>query len=132
MCEGIKFEYYVLNEDFNKHKIEPFNIFRNQWVNEMTAKAVKKYLRNPSKFCRHCFGSGEPKYGFDGFVEELNAIIMCEEWGRCEYEIVVGGLFNDDKLEKWDCYEQCKPNMEMIAREVIHQYKKFKKEQEKK
>ena len=128
--EKVQFEYYVLNYDFNKRRIEPFNIFRNVWVNDMTAKAVKKYLRNPSKFCRHRIGSGEPKYGFDGFVEELNAIIMCEEWGRCEYEILVNGMFSDeDHVQKIDCYEQCKPNMEMIAREVIYQYKKFKKEQ---
>lgn len=35
-----------------------------------------------------------------------------------------------EKLEKWDCYRQAKPNIEMIAREVIWQYKEQKKEKD--
>ena len=54
---------------------------------------------------------------------------MCEEWSRCEYEIMVNGLFSDDdKAQKIDCYDQCKPNMPMIASEVIYQYKQYLKE----
>lgn len=129
MDEEVKFEYYVLNDDFNKHHIEPFNIFRNWIVNEQTAKAVRKYLRNPSKFKYERYWSHEVLYGFDAFVAELDSIIKCEEWSRCEYEIMVNGLFSeDDKAQKIDCYEQCKPNMEIIAREVIYQYKQFLKE----
>lgn len=123
-----QFEYYVLNDNFNQRHVEPFNIFRNIWVNERTLKEVRKYLRNPSKYCSNGFYN-ENKYGFEGFVKELDLIIKCEEWARCEYEIMVNGLFSDDdKAQKIDCYEQCKPNMEMIAREVIYQYKKYLKE----
>lgn len=127
------FEYYVLNEDFNKRKIKPFNIFRNVWVNNKTLKAVKKYIRAPSKFKFESWNSEERFYGFEAFVKELDQIIKCEEWSRCEYEILVNGMFSDeDRVQKIDCYEQCKPNMEMIAREVIYQYKKqLKKEKEK-
>ena len=123
--EKVQFEYYVLNDDFNKRKIEPFNIFRNVWVNDRTLKAVKKYVRAPSKFKFESWRSKEVFYGFEAFVKELDQIIMCEEWSRCEYEILVNGMFSDeDHVQKIDCYEQCKPNMEMIAREVIYQYKK--------
>lgn len=129
MDEDVRFEYYVLNDNFNKHKIEYFNVFNNWYVNEETAKAVRKYLRNPSKFQYRDFWSHEITYGFNAFVKELNSIIKCEEWGRCEYEISVRGLFSkEEDAEKWDCYQQCKPNMEMIAREVIWQYKKYLKE----
>lgn len=129
MNEEVKFEYYVLNENFNEHKIEPFNIFRNHWVNDRTAKAVRKYLRAPSKFKFTTWRSDEVLYGFEAFVKELDEIIMCEEWSRCEYEILVNGMFSDENsAQKIDCYEQCKPNMEMIAREVIWQYKNFMKE----
>lgn len=129
MDEEIRFEYYVLNDDFNKHHIESFNIFRNHYVNSQTIKAVKKYLRNPSKFKYERYFSHEIIYGFDAFVAELDSIIKCEEWARCEYEIMVNGLFSDDdKVQKIDCYYQCKPNMAMIAREVIWQYKKYLKE----
>lgn len=119
------FEYYVLNEDGNRRKIEPFNIFKNVWVNNRTLKAVKKYVRAPSKFKFESWCSKEVFYGFEAFVKELDQIIMCEEWSRCEYEILVNGIFSDeDYAQKIDCYEQCKPNMEMIAREVIYQYKR--------
>lgn len=131
MEEEVRFEYYVLNHNFNKNTIEAYNIFRNYWVNDQTAKAVRKYLRAPSKFKYTSWSSHEVTYGFDAFVKELDTIIRCEEWARCEYEIMVNGMFsNEDKAQKIDCYEQCRPNMEMIAREVIYQYKKFLKEKE--
>ena len=107
-----------------------YNIFNNIYVQEWTEKAVRKYLQNPKKFAfTHCTKNKEVIYGFDGFVKELDRIIRCEEWSRIEYEIGCGYAFENDysKLEKWDCYQQCKPNMEMIAREVIFQYKQYKK-----
>lgn len=102
-----------------------------------------------------------PIYGFDAFVKELESIIRWQEWSRCEYEIAVGSLFTTEikdvlrevkngnlasedvydelkkidehshELEKWDCYMQAKPNMEMIAREVIWQYKQHIKNNKK-
>lgn len=129
--ENIKFEYYVMNDDFNKHHVEPFNIFSNHRVNTETVKAVKRYLRNPSKFSCKYYNIGTI-CGFDAFVKELDIIIGCEEWARCEYEIMVNGLFSDDDCaQKIDCYSQCKPNMAMIAREVIWQYKQQTKKERK-
>lgn len=127
---NIQFEFYVLNYDFNRRKIKMYNIFNNIHVQEWTEKAVRKYLRNPKKFTFVPYiKDGEEVYGFDGFVKELDRIIRCEEWSRTEYEIGCGYAFENDytNLEKWDCYQQCKPNMEMIAREVIFQYKQHKK-----
>ena len=96
-------------------------------------------------------------YGFEALVEEINRTIAWQEYGRREYEVSVGDAFiteirdivrevergnltNDNlydelmkteqhnaKLEKWDCYEQAKPNMKMITYEVIRQYKEQKK-----
>ena len=129
-----KFEYYVLNEPMHgsreNRKIESYNVFNNFWVNKRTNEEVRKYLRSPSKFKHTRFMTNEITYGFEAFVRELQSIIMCEEWARCEYEIMVGSAFEDDinKFQKIDCYDQCKPNMAMIAREVIYQYKKYLKE----
>jgi hypothetical protein len=55
---------------------------------------------------------------------------MWQEWSRVEYEISVGDAFEDDldNFEKWDCYQQCVPNIPMITREVIWQYKQQIKE----
>ena len=70
MEEEVRFEYYVLNHNFNKDTIEAYNIFRNYWVNNQTAKVVRKYLRAPSKFSYTSWSSHEVTYGFDAFVKE--------------------------------------------------------------
>lgn len=127
----IQFEYYVLNYNHNEQKVKSYNIFNNIHVQEYTEKAIRKYLRNPKKFTYKSFDGKEVLYGFDAFVRELDGIIQWQEWSRREYEVSVGDAFETDceKLEKWDCYGQAKPNIEMIAREVIWQYKQQKKEE---
>lgn len=160
----MKFEFYVPNYDWNKHKVYMFNIFNNIYIQKWSEKAVKKYLRAPSKYCYVHYGTSYSKdlekyvsnneytYGFDGLVKEINSILMHELWGRREYETNISDAFtyeirdivqdldkyNDleelknelkrierknPKLEKWDCYEYCKPNLEIITREIIRQYK---------
>ena len=129
----MQFEYYVLNCNPNTKNIEPFNIFRNCYVQEYTEKAIKKYLRSPKNYkyvVQHkndFLGREEiAVYGLDALVKEIDSIIAWQERGRREYECSVGDAFTTDcnKLEKIDCYYQSKPNMEIIAREVIFQYKK--------
>lgn len=126
----MQFEYYVLNYNPNAKKIEPFNIFRNCYVQEYTEKAIKKYLRSPKNYKYERYGE-DTLYGFEGLCKEIERIIQWQEWSRREYEISVGDSFEKDcnKLEKWDCYMQTKPNTPMIARECIYQYKEQRKEQ---
>lgn len=69
-----KLEWYVLNEDYIDRKIKPWNIFRNIRVDKETRKLVKQY--NNKKITR------------EQFKDEVRRIIMCEEWARCEYEIL--------------------------------------------
>ena len=134
----MQFEYYVLNYDTNKKKVENFNIFRNYLVQEHTEKAVRKYLRNPKNYkyvvqYKNDFLNREEiaVYGFEALVKEIDSIIRWQEWSRREYEVSIGDAFetNCEKLEKWDCYSQAKPNIEMIAREVIWQYKQQQKKE---
>ena len=133
----MQFEYYVLNYDSNGHKVEMFNIFRNIHLQEETEKEVRKYLRSPSKYYyqKYDFNTKEYYhiYGFDGLCETIKFLIMWQEWARREYEISVGDAFEKDlnNFEKWDCYQQCLPNIPMITREVIWQYKQQLKEKEK-
>lgn len=129
----MQFEFYVLNYDFNRRKVEMFNIFNNILVQEYTEKAVRKYLRNPKKFEYKSFHKDvEPIYGFDALVKEIDSIIHWQEWSRSEYECSAGYAFETDcnKLEKWDCYGQAHMNIEMITHEVIRQYKEQKKEKD--
>lgn len=127
----MQFEYYVLNYDHNKHKVELFNIFKNIQVQKYTEKAVKKYLRSPKNYTYKSLDKKEIIYGFDAFVKELDGIIRWQEAGRCEYEISVGDLFstNYKDFEKIDCYYQAHANIEMIAHEIIRQYKQQKKKE---
>ena len=107
----LQFEWYVLNENFNRgHSIEPFNIFNNILVNEETNKLCVKYKKD--------------KMSFEEFTEKLNNIIKWQEWSRCEYEIVVGSLFAHEEkdLKKIDCYQQAFPNMKIIAKYVLEEY----------
>lgn len=131
----MQFEFYVLNYDCNKKKVINFNIFNNIMVQEWTEKAVKKYLRCPKKFKYEPFNKDEEVlYGFDALVKEIDRTIAWQEYGRRQYECSVGDAFETDcsKLEKWDCYMQAKPNVEVIAREVIYQYKQQIKEEKEK
>lgn len=122
----MRFEFYVLNYDFNKKKVINYNIFNNIRVQEWTEKAVRKYLRSPKKFTYKPFNSNEEVvYGFDALVREIDGIIRWGEWSKREYEISVGDAFETDinKLEKWDTYSQAHANAEIITHTVIRQYK---------
>ena len=96
----MQFEYYVLNYNPNAKKIEPFNIFRNCYVQEYTEKAVRKYLRSPKNYKyvvqhKNDFLGREENavYGFDALVEEIDRTIAWQERGRREYEVSVGDAF---------------------------------------
>ena len=121
----MKFEWYVLNYSSNAKKVEMYNIFNNWPLNEAVEKEVKKYVKSPDSYTHEDYWNKTVDRGFEAFCKELNGLIMWQEWGRVEYEIAVGSPFEKDinKLEKWDCYKQCEPNIAMIAREVIWQYK---------
>lgn len=134
----VNLEFYVLNYNWNENKVVNYNIFNNIHVYEFTIKAVKKYLRNQSKYSKTIYGYGDKEtkilYGKEAFVEELRSIIQWQEWSRREYEISVGDAFESDinKMEKWDCYQQFLPNKELVADYVINQYRKFKKKTKRK
>lgn len=149
--DKLKFEYYVLNHDFNKDKIILFNIFDNYYVQEQTEKEIRKYLHSPKNY------KYDTVYSFDGLCKRFESILRHEEWSRCEYEIAVSGIFitelsdiiravergeisvddvyeeiqkkdkHNSKLEKWDCFKQAQKNIPMIMRECIWQYEQQKK-----
>ena len=136
----MQFEFYVLNYDWNKKKVINYNVFNNILVQERTEKAVKKYLRNPKKFKyivqyeNKILGKEEVAiYGFEALVREIDRTIAWKELGRREYEVCVGDAFETDinKLEKWDTYQQARPNMEIITHTVIRQFKEQKKKENK-
>ena len=128
----MQFEFYVLNYNHNKQKIEMYNIFNNILVQEWTEKMVRKYLRSPKNFSHKPFNENEEViYGFDALVKEIDGIIRWQEWSRFEYECSCGYAFetNYKKLKKIDCYYQAHANIETIVHDVLRQYKEQKKEE---
>ena len=123
------FKFYVLNYDHNAEKIIKFNIFNNLIVYRRTMEELAKYCRQEDEYkcVRVELNHMDVLYGFEAFVENLDGIIKCQEWSRREYEISVADAFENDlsKFEKWDCYQQAHPNMELIAHEVIRIYKEY-------
>lgn len=120
-----------MNYNHNKQKVEPFNIFNNVWVQKLTEKEVKRYLRSPKNYKYESFFNGKDVvYGFEGLLKRIDSIIGGEEWGRSEYELSCGYAFETDcsKLQKIDTYTQAHMNIEIVTREVIRQYKQQNKE----
>ena len=126
----MQFEFYVLNHDFNRNKVEMFNIFRNIYVQEWTEKAIKKYLRSPKKFKYESFFNKEVVYGFDGLCREIESILRHELWSRCEYEIAVGSLFTTElkdvvrevdrgEIEKDNLYDELRKKSERNRNLVV-------------
>lgn len=135
---NFRFKYYAVDVDWNssirgRTKVEQYNIFDNSRVQEWTEKAVKKYLRAPSKFWkyRRNYETNEYEYiyGWDAFLEELRSIFMNQFWARCEYEfLILPWPCNENEVPyKIDIWEQLEPNLEFIAHEVIRQWKEYKK-----
>ena len=110
------YEFYVLNYDCNARKVINFNIFQNWQVTVNVNEAVEKYSRN--------------EMNIEELREEIRKIIAWQEWGRREYEISVGDAFetNCDKLEKWDCYAQALPNINLITEMCVNKYSEWKLE----
>ena len=95
-----KLEWYVLNYDFNKKKIEYFNIFQHSYLVE----SLKEYLSNDN-------------FNYSDYIERVDKLLRYCFWSKREYEISVADAFETDisKLKKIDVYFQLKPNIEKIA-----------------
>lgn len=110
------FEWYVLNENFNTRKIEPFNIFQNISLYEAAVELCEEY--------------NSKDMAFDDFVERLRRLVQWQEWSRREYEIMVAPLWSSEDEMTWkkiDCYQQVEPNIKLVARHVLSVYSSKKK-----
>lgn len=98
-------EWYVLNYNFNKKKVETFNIFRSVRF----TKGVQELLDN--------------FITFDDFVEKLKNEVKYSFWSKREYEISVGDAFcREEELEKLDISMQVLPNIKILAKYIIDFY----------
>ena len=103
----MKLEWFILNYNFNKQRIEDFNIFRNTYFTKSVEELLKEHLT------------------FEEFVIQLDRKLMYYFWSKREYEISVGDAFEEDinKYKKIDVYSQVKPNIKILAKYIIDNYK---------
>jgi predicted RNA-binding Zn-ribbon protein involved in translation (DUF1610 family) len=95
-------EWYVLNYDFNKRKVELFNIFKNIKFVEGINNLFDQFIT------------------FEDFKEKLIQEIKYCFWSKREYEISVGDLWcKENEMEKWDVSIQLIPNIDALARYII-------------
>jgi len=88
--------FYVLNSNFNKQSIEPYDVIPH---------LVDEYNKLKKK-----------PVSFSEFKDFVNKEAMYQWWGRCEYEIVISHWPPvKDLQEKWDIYQQIKMNMDVVT-----------------
>lgn len=96
-------EWYALREDFNKRKIESYNVLAG-WEEKIKKARKNKEFKD-----------------YFSLKDWLNKELMYHYWSKAEYEIAVGGLFikSIEELEKIDVYRQLELNLDRITEYVI-------------
>lgn len=92
MKKKTKLVWNVLFHDFNRDRIELYNVFEHFGFYKDLKKANKK-------------NSDDEK-----FFEETMNLLSYYFWAKCEYEVIVSGLFDGNDCEKIDIYSQIEAN----------------------
>lgn len=93
-----KLEWNVLIEDFNTHKINPYNILGTHFMENFKKEKIES---------------------LEDLKEFIDQWARYHYWSRTEYEIMVGGLFAKiDEFKKIDVYYQISMNLDRIVEYV--------------
>jgi len=129
-------KFNVLNWDFNKDKLEYYNIipyFIRRYDEKVKKfKKIKKrksYKDNPEKYEKDNY------YKVPKTIEELKQFIKDESqyqfWSRCEYEMIVHGWPVRKNEHKLDIHEQIMMNIDIVTKIVWEEInKEIKKKKE--
>ena len=109
--KDMKLSWKVMRYNFNAKEVEFFNIFRNIRLQEGLENLIKNYTT------------------FNKFKEDLSHELKYCFLGKCEYEVVVGDIVIKtlDELEKVDVYAQLEPNLDILAKYIIDEVNKHKR-----
>ena len=103
----VKLEWNVLMHDFSVDKIIKYNVLDDTYIIDSIKKAVRK----------------KDITTFNELKEFLCKKFRARYWSRTEYEILVSGLFNKDKVYKIDAWYQIEMNLDNITEYVINKLK---------
>lgn len=125
------FSWYILRYSFSRKTTELYNIFSDEIIQAETEKAIRRYLRAPSKFAylrytppgkRDC-----SEYGFNALVSKIESIIYHGDSVYYE-ETMFPDCMAEEEEKPWGIYEQCAPNMVELTYSCIRQYKEQKRQ----
>ena len=100
-----KLVWNVLFHDFNRNEIEDYNIFEHPG-----------FYKDLQKFNKEVAGNDE-------FFKKVLSALRYYFWAKCEYEILVSGLFDDKQSVKIDIYGQIVGN-EIAFKEYLISHRK--------
>ena len=108
-----KRKFYVLTWDFNRDKIEHYDVLpylRNRLEEriEKNKNEEDDYFKVPKSF-----------NDFKKFVEDES---LYQFWSRCEYEMIVHGWPVRNNEYKIDVHEQIKMNLDVISGILFDEY----------
>lgn len=104
--KNVELKWNVLYWNTNKNKVENYNIFSDDFKNNLYKKIKTKKITN-----------------YNELKEDINKWAMYHYWSKTECEIVIGGLHckYPDEFEKIDMYRQIEMNLDKIVKYVINE-----------
>lgn len=108
--------YYVLNWDFNKKKVEYYDIMP-YLIEEFKREKARKYM---------VFSNNKKPETFEDYKDFILRASKYQFWARCEYEvIIVQWPYDEDNpmqySKKIDVYDQIEANIDVITNHFISQ-----------
>lgn len=96
----------VFVENFNRKRIEEYDIFDHHGFAEDVMKAYRKHRND-----------------FDAFAEKVRCLLLYYYFSKCEWEIVVSPWLSSGRVpeRKVDVYEQVMLNWDAFIEYVWHQ-----------
>lgn len=108
-----KNKFHVLTWDFNRDKIEHYDVL--PYLRDRLEERIEKNKKDEDEYFK------VPK-SFDDFKKFVKDESLYQFWSRCEYEMIVHGWpvrINDYKI---DVHEQIMMNIDIIAGILFDEY----------
>ena len=101
-----KRKFYVLTWDFNRDKIEHYDVL--PYLRNRLEERIEKNKKDEDEYFK------VPK-SFDEFKKFVEDESLYQFWSRCEYEIILKDWPCGKTEEKWDIYDQIMMNLDIIT-----------------
>ena len=108
-----KKKFHVLTWDFNKDKIEHYDVL--PYLRDRLEERIEKNKKDEDEYFK------VPK-SFDDFKKFVKDESLYQFWSRCEYEMIVHGWPVRKNDYKIDVHEQIMMNIDIIAGILFDEY----------